>query len=94
MLFDCARSNPECDWPFGHATRTTCNLQPVTLALAFGPRYANGHATRTTLALAFGPRYANGHATRTTFPTATPWANNLKKKWINSSNIHRNLIYF
>ncbi|WP_293087889.1 hypothetical protein, partial [Moorena sp. SIO3H5] len=38
-------------WPFGHATRTTC--QPATLA--FRPRYANnlqpwpfGHATRTT----------------------------------------------
>ncbi|NEP28778.1 hypothetical protein [Moorena sp. SIO3I6] len=34
----------------------------MRLALAFGPRCANGHATR--LALAFGPRCANGHATR------------------------------
>ncbi|NEO75642.1 hypothetical protein [Moorena sp. SIO4G3] len=44
---------------------------PVNLGLlAFWPRYANGHATRTTFLnlglLAFWPRYANGHATRTT----------------------------
>ncbi|NEO01143.1 MAG: hypothetical protein F6J94_08700 [Moorea sp. SIO1F2] len=40
------------------------------LALAFGPRCANGHAGRVRncnamgLALAFGPRCANGHAGR------------------------------
>ncbi|NEO09916.1 MULTISPECIES: hypothetical protein [unclassified Moorena] len=97
----------------------TLREQPVTLALAFGPRYANGHATRTTCNLGLGlwatlrewPRYANNlglglwatlrewpryanNLQPSTFPTATPWANNLKKKWINSSNIHRNLIYF
>ncbi|WP_149030992.1 hypothetical protein [Moorena producens] len=47
-------------WPFGHATRTaTLREQPWPFGLlAFWPRYANGHATRTTLAF--------GHATRTT----------------------------
>ncbi|NEO78682.1 hypothetical protein [Moorena sp. SIO4G3] len=29
----------------------TLREQPSTLALAFGPRYANGHATRTTFNL-------------------------------------------
>ncbi|NEP33556.1 MULTISPECIES: hypothetical protein [unclassified Moorena] len=38
-------------WPFGHATRTaTLREQPNNLGLlAFWPRYANGHATRTTI---------------------------------------------
>ncbi|NEO62223.1 MAG: hypothetical protein F6J98_18010 [Moorea sp. SIO4G2] len=61
------------------------NLKPLTLALAFGPRYANGHATRMATrarsTLNLNPRDSNPRGI-------------LKKKWINSSNIHRNLICF